>query len=113
MNKQDAIDYINKKIKTELSGGNTIFSNPGSSLDLWWLEPSNEKFKTGFYFILNNTDKKKLLLFKIPKGVINNSAFRQREEKGVSQIIIPISDTQYIDRKGFNLTRFLVNEIAY
>ncbi|MEO6540668.1 MAG: hypothetical protein ABIN74_06755 [Ferruginibacter sp.] len=113
MNKKDAINYINSKIGASLNNKNTIFSNPGSSLDLWWLEPNNEKFNEGFYFILNNTDIKKLMLFQIPKNTINKSVFRQRKEKGVSQIIIPISNKEFIDRWGFNFAPFLQNEISY
>ncbi len=113
MNKRDAIRHINEKIDIDLNSQNTIFSNPGSSLDVWWLEPANEKFKTGFYFILNGPVNKTLLLFKIPKAGIDKSVFRQREDKGASQIIIPISDKEFIDRKGFNFTRFLINEIEY
>jgi len=113
MKKKEAIDLINTKIKINLSSQNTIFSNPGSSLDVWCLEPANRKFETGFYFILNNANNQKLLLFKIPKGAIKSSAFRQREDKGASQIIIPISDVEYIDRRGYNFNRFLIDEIDY
>lgn len=113
MNKSEAINHIRNKISIDLNNNNTIFSNPGSSLDLWWLEPSNDKFKTGFYFILHNAKKRKLLLFKVPKGAIDKSAFRQREEKGVSQIIIPISDTKFYDKRGFYFNSFLINEIGY
>jgi hypothetical protein len=113
MKKSEAIDYINKKISTDLNNQNTIFSNPGSSLDLWWLEPANDKLKTGFYFISNNANTKKLLLFKIPKGEINKSQFRQREDINKSQIIIPVSETSYIDRKGFNFNKFLIETIDY
>lgn len=115
MNKTKAINHIIKEIHADLNFRNTIFSNPGSSLDLWWLEPSNDKFNSGFYFILNNAEKHKLLLFKIPQGAIENpkAEFRQREDKGVSQIIIPISETHYVDRKGFKFDSFLINEIEY
>ncbi len=113
MNKAEAINRTIKESSLDLNNQNTIFSNLGSSLDLWWLEPSNDKFKTGFYIILNNNHTKKLLLFKIPKDEIDKSKFRQREEKGVSQIIIPISNTKYVDRKGFNFTKYLVAEINY
>jgi len=55
-------------------------------------------------------------LFKIPKGTIQKPelVFRQRKDKGeVSQIIIPVSDTNYVDRKGFKFDSFLINEIDY
>src|SRR5947209_19554660 len=109
MIKSEAISLINKKLRVDLNYRNTIFSNPGLSLELWWLEPANEKFKTGFYFILHDTNRKKLLLFKVPGNAVGKSQFRQRGEKGASQIIIPISDKEFIDRKGFNFTRFLIN----
>lgn len=116
MNKTKAVNFINSEINIELNFKNTIFSNPGSSLDLWWLEPSNDKFDTGFYFILNNAEAKKLLLFAIPKGSIINPTqiFRQRSDKGqVSQIIIPIANSNFVDRRGFKFDSFLINEIEY
>ncbi len=113
MKKSDAIYYINKQIKINLNSRNTVFANVGKHKDSWWLEPANNKLKSGFYFILNDVNNKKFLLFGIPKDAISKSEFRQREEKGVSQIIIPISNTEYVDRRGCNFNRFLINQIDY
>lgn len=113
MNKSEAIDHIIKEIKIDVNKKNTIFANPGRHKDSWWLEPANDKFKSGFYFILNDMNNKKLLLFRIPKDTVNKALFRQREEKGVSQIIIPISNTDFTDRRGFKFTQYLINELDY
>ncbi len=71
MTKSEAINRIRRGINIDLNNSNTIFANPGKSGDLWWLEPRNDKFKMGFYIILNNTNRKNLLLFEIPKDTIN------------------------------------------
>lgn len=116
MNRAKAVNLLNDKIGIGLSFKNTIFSNIGSSSDLWWLEPSNEKFNDDFYFILNNSYKNVLLLFKVPKGSIQNPQllFRQRKDKGeVSQIIIPVSDSKFVDKRGFSFDSFLINQIDY
>ena len=113
MKKGEAIDYVNQKLNLNLDHQNTSYSNPGSSLALWWLEPANPKFNSGFYFILHHAEKKQLLLFKIPKGAVKPSQFRQREDKNASQIIIPISDTSFTDRRGFHFTPYLTNVVSY
>lgn len=113
MTKSEAINRIRQTIDVDLNNSNTSFSNPGKSLALWWLEPRNDKFKTGFYIILNNTNRKKLLLFKIPKGAVNKFEFRQREDREASTIYIPISDTKYIDTGRFDFSPYLIHEIDY
>src|SRR5687768_14880847 len=113
MTKSEAIEFAANETKISLNSRNTIFANIGKHKDSWWLEPSNKKLKTGFYYILNDENNNRLLLFKIPPSLLKESQFRQREEKGVSQIIIPISNSKYVDRKGFDFTKFLMNEIKY
>jgi len=39
--------------------------------------------------------------------------FDQRSEKSASKIIIPISDTVFKDKKGFDFTPFLINRLVY
>jgi|GEM_PF-6118620 len=113
MIKREAIEFVANKTKIHLVSSNTIFANVGKHKDSWWLEPANEKLKTGFYFILNDEISTRLLLFKIQPNSLKESNFRQRDDKGVSQIIIPISNSKYVDRKGFDFTKFLINEIKY
>lgn len=113
MTKREAIDSAANKTKIPLNGRNTIFANVGIHKDSWWLEPANDKLKIGFYFILNDEIKRMLLLFKVPPNTLKESQFRQRDEKGVSQIIIPISNSKYVDRRGFDFTNLLINQISY
>ena len=113
MKKHEALRYINHSVGMDINSHNTVFANVGKHKDSWWLEPSNEKFETGFYFILNDEANKRFLLFKVPGGAINKSRFRQRDEKGVPQIIIPISGTNYVDRRGFSFNQFLIKTIQY
>jgi len=51
MTKREAIEFVTNQTKNNLSIRNTIFANVGKHKDSWWLEPSNEKLKTGFYHI--------------------------------------------------------------
>jgi hypothetical protein len=113
MKKQEALSYISTKTRMELDSQNTVFANVGKHKDSWWLEPSNKKFDTGFYFILNDEDNRQFLLFKVPKGIIDKSRFRQRAEKGVSQIIIPVSASNYVDKRGFSFNQYLIRKIEY
>ncbi|HEX8335002.1 MAG TPA: hypothetical protein VF622_20420 [Segetibacter sp.] len=113
MTKQEAIEYVSNQTKVELNSRNTIFANIGKNKDSWWLEPANEKLTTGFYFILNDENNSRLLLFKIPSNFLKGSQFRQRGDKDVTQIIIPISNSKFVDRKGFDFTKCLIKEIKY
>ncbi len=107
MTKTEAIEFVTHQTKLNLNSRNTIFANIGKHKDSWWLEPANEKLKTGFYFILNDENNNRFLLFKIAPNSLNESDFRQRDDKGVTQIIIPISNSKYADRKGFDFTKLL------
>jgi hypothetical protein len=113
MKKREAINFINNKIKTSLNNQNTIFSNPSSTLPIWWLEAANKKFGNEFYILLNHAELKKFLLFKIPKAAIDKSVFYQREDLDKSAIFIPISDTDYVDRNGFNFNKFIIQVVDY
>ena len=69
MTKSEAIDFVGNQTKINLNNRNTILANIGKHRDSWWLEPANEKLKAGFYFILNDENNNRLLLFKIEPNV--------------------------------------------
>jgi len=64
---------------------------------------------------LNEPKQNKLVVFKISKDSITNSEviFYQRNDKNAAKFHIPISDTVYLDSKGFDFTPYLINELAY
>ena len=115
MNKSKALDFIKDKITFGIDAKSVIYSNVNSAIDVWWLEPSNDKFKNGFHIILNNSNERKLFLFKIPEKAIDSpeKIFEQRSDKGVSKIIIKVSDVDFIDKKGFIFTPYLIKTIEY
>jgi hypothetical protein len=113
MKKSQAIKLITNKTQLDLTPGNTRFANVGVHKDTWWIEPSNKTLNSGFYIVLNDEERGRLLIFKIPPGSLKKSDFRYREDKGAAQIIIPLSASRYVDRKGFDLTQYLVGQIEY
>jgi hypothetical protein len=113
MDKIQAINLVAKATGLNLSGSNTIFANVGINKDSWWLEPSLDRLVHGFYFILDDSPNDRLLLFRIPPNSLPKTAYRQRDEKGAAQIIIPLSKSKYLEKKGFDYTPFLKNTISY
>lgn len=115
LNKSAAIDIINKNSGTTLNNTNTLFSNINSAIDVWWLEPSNDKFTVGFNFILNFPDTNTLYHFYMPPGIINKpeELFYQRNDSDYSKIYIPKSVNSFIDKKGFDFGKFLINIVKH
>ena len=113
--KSQALDIINSKAGSNLTGGDTLFSNINSAVDVWWLEPLNDKFKTGFHFILNYPDSRSLFHFYVPPQKISNpkELFYQRNDSDYSKIYIPKSGTKFVDKKGVDFGKFLVETIKY
>ncbi|MEI8202842.1 MAG: hypothetical protein WCH34_07515 [Bacteroidota bacterium] len=115
MNKSKALPFFQNRVNDILNNSNVVYSNVNNTVNVWWLEPANEKFKTEFFIVLNNSDCRKLLLFQIPKNEIENPelVFEQRSDKGVSKIIIIASETEYKDKKGFDFKPYLIQTVEY
>ena len=113
MKKSQAINLITCKTHLHLVPDNTRFANVGVHKNSWWIEPTVKNLSSGFYMVLNDEDRDRLLIFKIPPGSLKKYDFRYREDKGKAQIIIPISTSRYVDRKGFDLTQYLEEQIEY
>jgi len=113
MNKGIAMDLACKSSGLKIDSKNSVYSNVNSTKDVWWLEPSPDKFKIDFYMLLNKPKENKLLIFKIPKGTIENpeKTFNQRNDKNASRIVISILDN--VDTRGFNFTPYLLKEQVY
>jgi len=115
LNKSRAIAIVNERSGSRLSNSNTLFSNINSAVDVWWLEPYNEKFKPGFNFILNYPENRALFHFYLPPNTIEDPvlSFYQRNDSDYSKIYIPKSTSKFIDKKGFDFGKYLVREIKY
>ena len=114
MNKSNAINLLNKS-GLNLDYKNTIFSNPNSKINVWWLDPHNDKFKNDINFVLNYPKTKTLYHFLIKSNEIQNpeTFFEQRNDREASKLIIEISESEFVDKKGFDFKKYLVNEIMY
>lgn len=114
MNKNNAINLLNNK-GLNLDYKNTIFSNPNSKINVWWLEPHNDKFKNDINIVLNYPKTKTLYHFLIKSSEIQNpqTLFEQRNDREASKLLIEISEREFKDKKGFDLKKYLVNELNY
>jgi hypothetical protein len=118
LDKGRAIQIVNRQTSINATSKNTLFSNI-SLPDCWWLQTNNEKFKYPLHIVLNNPKLKKLYLFKIPANTITNPRlyFKQRNDNykiDNSDIYIPVSSITFKEKSNrFDLTRFLVETIAY
>jgi hypothetical protein len=122
MDKNEAKKIVNdKSLKNiNLNGEYVIFSNIYKNGKWWWLNPEFENFRfCDIFFILNNSNTRKIIVIKIPKGSIPNP----RKEFGKiheikANIFIPISETKYKDKDkkdkvGFDFTPMVIEEIPY
>jgi hypothetical protein len=110
--KKKAIETANKNGFGEITGSNSIFANVNSAVNVWWLEPDNQKFSEDLYLLLSHTDTNELFILKIPANIINDpeTIFRQRivSNKMKSSIEIVVdTHNKFIDRRsGFDFSRF-------
>lgn len=115
VSKHKAIEILKEDGFNQLNNSNTIFSNINKALDVYWLEPNNDKFSETLFIILNDYENSKLLLFLIPKKTIINPEliFEQRSDKNASKIIINSSDNTFKDKNGYDLKPYLAKSINY
>lgn len=90
-----AINLVNENTNLNIRSKDIIFSNKNKTTREWWFEPSLRKFRATFYIILNDEDKDKLYIFKIPKDTYLHpeEKFYYREDKGLCSIRIDGFDT--------------------
>lgn len=115
LNKSQALSIVNNSLKSNLKNINTLFANINSAVDHWWLQPSNEKFKTGFNFILNHSEKNTLYYFNFPANTVLDpqEIFYQRNDMDSSTIYIGKSETKFVDKKGYDFSKYLIEQIRY
>jgi ssDNA-binding Zn-finger/Zn-ribbon topoisomerase 1 len=118
MNKAKAITLAHQEHLMTITNSNSIFSNIVSNLDRWWLEPSNDKFRSELYIILNNSLSTTLYIFQIPPNAITDPTihFKQRNDNyrhNCSDIYIPVSNSDFIEQNGFDFGKYLKEKISY
>jgi len=115
LSKEDAIRIINKKLSLSINGSNTTFSNINNTVQVWWFEPTNDRFNNDFHLILNDHHKKKLYYFFIKNNSITEpeNTFHQKTVNK-SQIIINVEDDNFQDvKRGFKFKKYLKDVIDY
>jgi len=70
MNKNQAVNYINKNYNLSLNLSNTFFSNINKSKNVCWFTIKVDNFNSDVYLILNSDDK--IILILLPKKFVNN-----------------------------------------
>ena len=118
MNKNKALQIAYSHLKLPLNNGNTIFSNIVGSSPMWWLQPQNDKFQSDLFIILNHDSVNKLYFFKLPAGTIQKPGvyFKQRNDRyrrDCSDIYIPISGIKFVEKNGFDFTKYLLDRVKY
>ncbi len=118
MDKNKALRTAKEKGLTTLDHANTRFSNIVGSQNNWWFELDNKMFESDLHFIVNNDQTKSLHIFRLPANTIKNPEkyFKQRNDnyrKNSSDIYVTVSGTKFIDKKGFDFGKFLVETIRY
>jgi hypothetical protein len=104
-NKKKTIEAARQNGFNEINVNNSIFANVNSAVNVWWLEPDNQKFSEDLYLLLSDTSTKKIFILKIPADKINNpeTIFRQRTVHGKTKSSIEIivdTNNRFIDRKS-------------
>jgi len=115
MNKGKALEFVKERSSIGMNFNNVIYSNVNSAIDVWWMEPSYDKFKQKIYIILNHSNEGRFFLFELPANTIKSPdlVFDQRKDKGAAKLIIKVSTTDFIDKNGFNLNPFLIGNFDY
>jgi hypothetical protein len=103
LTKNEAISKINLlDTSKKLTSKNTHWSNIVSYKNKsgWWLNVPFEKFKNNLYLILNQPNKKNLILINISANSIKKPENTFRDKDGTADIFIPISDNVFIDTQS-------------
>jgi len=103
LTKNEAISRINLiDISKKLTSKNTHWSNVIDYRNEkgWWLNVPFEKFNNNLYLILNQPNKKFLILINISANSIKEPENTFRDKDGTADIFIPISDNVFIDTQS-------------
>lgn len=118
LNKGEAIEIVNRQKNKRLNSRDVIFSNRNESTGQWWFEPNPKKFKKELQILLNDKEKNKLYLFKIPEDnyLYPEEMFYYRRDKGLCSITIDGNDIHNFKDKlgsGVCFSEFLEDIIVY
>ncbi len=82
MNENDAKlhlknNYNYNDIDISFHGGNVRYSSKNKSINVFWLDISNdERIRKNIYIILNDELNKKIIYLKVPQNIIDNKKFK-------------------------------------
>lgn len=116
--KGEAIEIVNRQKNKRLNSRDVIFSNRNEATGQWWFEPNPKKFEKTLQILLNDREKNKLYVFKIPKDnyLDPSDVFYYRKDKGLCSITIDGNDThKFRDKLGSGVcfSEFLEDIIVY
>ena len=113
MNKDKAINEVNKKFNLKLSKTNTNWSNINAN-GIWSMEPNCDRKDQKLYLLLNNNRSNKIHVFEIPANHSVYDRLYVREKKGVFRLVFNISDSLFIEIvKHINFKNFYKGFIEY
>lgn len=117
LNKNNAIEILNKKLLLNIKHSELVFCNICSSKPEWWFHVSNKKFNSNLHLLLNNYKKRILYHFFIKSGSIKNPYVLFYQDSGKndeSNMHIPVGDEYFTDRKEkYQFIKYLNMEIKY
>ncbi|WP_285907312.1 hypothetical protein [Pseudodesulfovibrio pelocollis] len=108
MDKKEAISLASQKHHA-ISSENCNFAKINASKPVWWVDPRTNS-EASRWFLLYAPGF--LYVLEIPRGIINFSNFRKKDEKSVS---VEIATADFIDVKSngtrYNFTKHIIDKI--
>ncbi|MCK9181869.1 MAG: hypothetical protein M0P13_03170 [Fibrobacteraceae bacterium] len=94
---------------------NTTYASLNSGVDSYWANPRTKCLEKDWWLLLNDTEKKRLHVFKIPAGDIKRHQVIERTDKpGFIDIQIRYSSSDFEDgRSHVKFKKWLVQTIQY
>ena len=103
--------FLAKGIRIE---SEVTFASKNRSAYNYWANPKFYLLKDNWNLILNDWIKRRIYLFKIPKGTFLIEDFKQRGDRPEIDLQIMYNDTTFTDnRSGISFLKFIVDEISY
>lgn len=113
MTKERAI-LLFKKNYNMMNLSNTTYASKNKGVNKYWANPKIKLCKTEWYFILNDTLKRKLYLFIIPRGALQNKLCIRSDKNWLVDLQIQFNDVDFMDtRSKVCFGKFLSEEILY
>jgi len=113
MNKDKAINEVNKKLNLNLNSNNTNWSNINAN-GIWSMEPNCVRKSQKLYLLLNNNRSKKIHVFEIPANHEVYNKLYSRNDRNVFRLLFDVNDTDFIEKlQHINFKIFYEGFIEY